>query len=190
MPYLPNCKNKNRKSENFLTYILYTSKFLYRRIVFVFFFFYMAISNRDAAAFRNFSFGYNLCMYMLDVGARIKRFHDYHHFEDQFLMYIYKFRLLRFIFLQEWELLVISKLEWKIVAVTSFDFVDHIMEQIKWKRRNDSMLRRHMLTLISFCYIGKYYFTQPIWLYMRDDFTQTIPLNIYVEFCKMPKITH
>lgn len=57
---------------------------------------------------------------------------------------------------QEWELLVISKLEWKIVAVTSFDYVDHIMEQIKWKRRNDSMLRRHMLTLISFCYIGKY----------------------------------
>lgn len=57
--------------------------------------------------------------------------------------------------LQEWELLVISKLEWRIVAVTSFDYVDHIMEQIKWKRRNDSMLRRHMLTLISFCYIGK-----------------------------------
>ncbi|XP_022170567.1 G1/S-specific cyclin-D2-like [Myzus persicae] len=55
--------------------------------------------------------------------------------------------------MREWELLVISKLEWRIVAVTSFDYVDHIMEQIKWKRRNDSMLRRHMLTLISFCYI-------------------------------------
>lgn len=59
--------------------------------------------------------------------------------------------------LQEWELIVISKLQWRIVAVTSFDYVDPIMEQIKWKRRNDSMLRRHMLTLISFCYIGKYY---------------------------------
>lgn len=66
---------------------------------------------------------------------------------------------------QEWELLVISKLEWKIVAVTSFDYVDHIMEQIKWKRRNDSMLRRHMLTLISFCYIGKYDTT--IYLYAQ-----------------------
>lgn len=60
-----------------------------------------------------------------------------------------------FFIFKEWELLVISKLEWRIVAVTSFDYVDHIMEQIKWKRRNDSMLRRHMLTLISFCYIGK-----------------------------------
>ncbi|XP_050548795.1 G1/S-specific cyclin-D2-like [Daktulosphaira vitifoliae] len=62
--------------------------------------------------------------------------------------------------MREWELLVISKLEWKIVAVTSFDYVDHIMEQVKWKRRNDSMLRRHMLTLISFCYIEPEFITK------------------------------
>ncbi|XP_017770767.1 PREDICTED: G1/S-specific cyclin-D2-like, partial [Nicrophorus vespilloides] len=53
--------------------------------------------------------------------------------------------------ISNWELLVLSKLQWKLSAVTGFDYVDHIIGRFPWG--NDSqLLRRHSHTLVSICY--------------------------------------
>ncbi|XP_055532732.1 G1/S-specific cyclin-D3-like [Wyeomyia smithii] len=52
--------------------------------------------------------------------------------------------------IRSWELLLISKLEWNITAVTAFDYVDQIMERAKWGG-DDSRLREHAHTLIHVC---------------------------------------
>lgn len=56
---------------------------------------------------------------------------------------------------QNWELLVLSKLQWNIASITGYDFVDQILERCTWG--NDTQLiRRHAHTLVSICYTGKY----------------------------------
>lgn len=57
--------------------------------------------------------------------------------------------------LQSWELLMISKLEWNITAVTAFDYVDQILERVNWGS-DDSRLREHAHTLIHVCSTGKF----------------------------------
>uniref|UniRef100_A0A182Q5L7 Uncharacterized protein n=1 Tax=Anopheles farauti TaxID=69004 RepID=A0A182Q5L7_9DIPT len=52
--------------------------------------------------------------------------------------------------IKSWELLLISKLEWNINAVTAYDYVDHILERAKWGS-DDSRLREHVHTLIHVC---------------------------------------
>lgn len=52
--------------------------------------------------------------------------------------------------IRSWELLMISKLEWNITAVTAFDYVDQILERVKWGS-DDSRLREHAHTLIHVC---------------------------------------
>lgn len=52
--------------------------------------------------------------------------------------------------IRSWELLMISKLEWNITAVTAYDYVDHILERVKWGS-DDSRLREHAHTLIHVC---------------------------------------
>ncbi|XP_055599409.1 G1/S-specific cyclin-D2-like [Uranotaenia lowii] len=52
--------------------------------------------------------------------------------------------------IRSWELLMISKLEWNITAVTAFDYVDQILERVNWGH-NDSRLREHAHTLIHVC---------------------------------------
>uniref|UniRef100_A0A182TNT1 Cyclin N-terminal domain-containing protein n=1 Tax=Anopheles melas TaxID=34690 RepID=A0A182TNT1_9DIPT len=52
-----------------------------------------------------------------------------------------------------WELLLISKLEWNINAVTAYDYVDHILERVKWGS-DDARLREHAHTLIHVCNTG------------------------------------
>ncbi|XP_058065470.1 G1/S-specific cyclin-D2 [Anopheles bellator] len=52
--------------------------------------------------------------------------------------------------IRSWELLLISKLEWNINAVTAYDYVDHILERVKWGS-DDSRLREHAHTLIHVC---------------------------------------
>ncbi|XP_050080730.1 G1/S-specific cyclin-D3 [Anopheles maculipalpis] len=52
--------------------------------------------------------------------------------------------------IRSWELLLISKLEWNINAVTAYDYVDHILERCKWGS-DDSRLREHAHTLIHVC---------------------------------------
>ncbi|KFB49792.1 AGAP012299-PA-like protein [Anopheles sinensis] len=54
-----------------------------------------------------------------------------------------------------WELLLISKLEWNINAVTAYDYVDHILERAKWGS-DDARLREHAHTLIHVCNTGKF----------------------------------
>lgn len=49
---------------------------------------------------------------------------------------------------------MISKLEWNITAVTAFDYVDQILERVKWGS-DDSRLREHAHTLIHVCSTGK-----------------------------------
>ncbi|KAJ8935124.1 hypothetical protein NQ314_012988 [Rhamnusium bicolor] len=52
-----------------------------------------------------------------------------------------------------WELLVLSKLQWNISAVTGFDYIDQVIERCSWGSEN-SLLRRHAHTLVSICYTG------------------------------------
>lgn len=53
--------------------------------------------------------------------------------------------------LRRWELLVLSKLQWNVTAVTGFDYVDHVLERLPWTRR-DATVRRHAHTLVALCY--------------------------------------
>lgn len=55
---------------------------------------------------------------------------------------------------QNWEMLILSKLQWDVCGITGFDFVDHILERCSWG--NDTpLIRRHAHTLVSICYTGK-----------------------------------
>lgn len=50
-----------------------------------------------------------------------------------------------------WELLVLSKLNWNVAAVTGFDYIDQIIERHQWGAES-TLLRRHAHTLLSIAY--------------------------------------
>lgn len=64
--------------------------------------------------------------------------------------------------MQRWELLVLSKLQWNVTAVTGFDYVDHVLERVPWTRRN-TIVRRHAHTLVALCYTGNYSTQHTTW---------------------------
>ncbi|XP_056642350.1 G1/S-specific cyclin-D2-like [Diorhabda sublineata] len=53
--------------------------------------------------------------------------------------------------ISSWELLVLSKLQWNILAVTGFDYIDQVLERCSWGHESQ-FLRRHANTLVSMCY--------------------------------------
>lgn len=55
--------------------------------------------------------------------------------------------------LQNWELVVLSKLKWNVTAVTGFDYVDHLLERFTWGDA-EARIRRHALTLVAISYTG------------------------------------
>nr|XP_022903407.1 G1/S-specific cyclin-D2-like [Onthophagus taurus] len=68
--------------------------------------------------------------------------------------------------IQSWELLILSKLQWEMSAITGFDYVDQVIGRCSWG--NDStLLRRHSNTLVSVCYTGKFLGISPIELYQE-----------------------
>lgn len=50
-----------------------------------------------------------------------------------------------------WEILVLSKLQWNLAAVTGFDYIDQLIERSTWGQ-DSPYLRRHAHTLVSICY--------------------------------------
>ncbi|KAJ6647350.1 G1/S-specific cyclin-D2, partial [Pseudolycoriella hygida] len=52
--------------------------------------------------------------------------------------------------LLNWEILVLTTLEWLLTAPTSYDFIQHIAERVPWGRENINIIR-HALTLNSVC---------------------------------------
>lgn len=50
-----------------------------------------------------------------------------------------------------WEILVLSKLQWNLAAVTGFDYIDQLIERSAWGQ-DSPYLRRHAHTLVSICY--------------------------------------
>ncbi|KAK6625766.1 hypothetical protein RUM43_006065 [Polyplax serrata] len=54
----------------------------------------------------------------------------------------------------DWELLILSKLQWNIAAVTGFDYIDHILDRVPWGMENP-LIRRHASTLVGICYTGR-----------------------------------
>lgn len=55
---------------------------------------------------------------------------------------------------QNWEILILSKLQWNIAAVTGFDYIDHIIDRVSWGTESP-LIRRHAATLVGVCYTGK-----------------------------------
>ncbi|KDR14730.1 G1/S-specific cyclin-D2 [Zootermopsis nevadensis] len=55
--------------------------------------------------------------------------------------------------IKNWELLVLSKLQWIVTAVTGFDYVDHVLERVDWSKESP-LIRRHAHTLVGLCYTG------------------------------------
>ncbi|XP_050298699.1 G1/S-specific cyclin-D2 [Anthonomus grandis grandis] len=49
-----------------------------------------------------------------------------------------------------WEQLVLSKLQYKLSAITGYDYIDHVIERCSWSQ-NHELLRRHAHTLVSIC---------------------------------------
>ncbi|EEB09987.1 G1/S-specific cyclin-D2, putative [Pediculus humanus corporis] len=56
--------------------------------------------------------------------------------------------------MKDWELLILSKLQWNVAAVTGFDYIDHIIDRVSWGTENP-LIRRHASTLVGICYTGK-----------------------------------
>lgn len=55
---------------------------------------------------------------------------------------------------QEWEVLLLSKLDWDMSAVIAFDFVEHIIQRVTilyGSGFNTDLVRRHSETLITMC---------------------------------------
>ncbi|KAJ9601044.1 hypothetical protein L9F63_000779, partial [Diploptera punctata] len=53
--------------------------------------------------------------------------------------------------MRSWEMLVLSRLKWNVTAITGFDFVDHVLERVKWSKESP-LIRRHAHTLVGLCY--------------------------------------
>ncbi|XP_060531146.1 G1/S-specific cyclin-D2-like [Cylas formicarius] len=53
--------------------------------------------------------------------------------------------------IQSWELLLLSKLQYNLSAVTGFDYIDQVIERCSWGDQSN-LLRRHSHTLVSICY--------------------------------------
>ncbi|PSN57267.1 G1/S-specific cyclin-D2 [Blattella germanica] len=56
--------------------------------------------------------------------------------------------------LEHWELLILSRLNWNMTAITGFDYVDHILHRVEWSNEN-SLIRVHAHTLVGLCYTRK-----------------------------------
>ena len=56
-------------------------------------------------------------------------------------------------FIQQWEMLVVAKLNWDLNLVTAVDFVDVLLGRLGIMR--DSVLRRHAVTFVSIAVTGK-----------------------------------
>ncbi|XP_075234916.1 G1/S-specific cyclin-D2-like [Lycorma delicatula] len=50
-----------------------------------------------------------------------------------------------------WEMLVLSKLQWRMTAITGSEIVNHVLERMTWSR-GKQQIRRHAHTLLSLCY--------------------------------------
>lgn len=68
-------------------------------------------------------------------------------------MKVYSLTLCLVCLLQQFEVVVLSRLEWDLSAVTGFDYVDHVLERVSWSR-NQPLVRRHARTLVDLCYTG------------------------------------
>ena len=63
------------------------------------------------------------------------------------------FIILFFFLFQEWEVLLLSKLDWDMSSVIASDFVEHIIQRVRqlplgW---NPELIRRHSETLVAMC---------------------------------------
>ncbi|KAK9498134.1 hypothetical protein O3M35_004012 [Rhynocoris fuscipes] len=56
--------------------------------------------------------------------------------------------------LRDWEMLIMSKLRWKVYAVTGCDFIEHLLQELDVS--NDSRIRDHAHTLLALACTGKY----------------------------------
>ncbi|RZF43718.1 hypothetical protein LSTR_LSTR004231 [Laodelphax striatellus] len=54
--------------------------------------------------------------------------------------------------LLDWEMLLLSKLSWRLTAITGYDVMDHMIHRLPWSR-DDVALRSHSLSMIAFCCI-------------------------------------
>ncbi|XP_063232258.1 G1/S-specific cyclin-D2-like [Bacillus rossius redtenbacheri] len=52
--------------------------------------------------------------------------------------------------LHAWELLLVTKLEWRLSAVTALDCADHALQRLPWAGQSP-LLRAHAHTLVSVC---------------------------------------
>lgn len=61
--------------------------------------------------------------------------------------------IILFFWFQEWEVLLLSKLDWDMSSVIASDFVEHIIQRVRqlplgW---NPELIRRHSETLVAMC---------------------------------------
>ena len=64
--------------------------------------------------------------------------------------------------LQEWEVLLLSKLDWDMCAVIALDFVEHIIQRVQslgWN--NSDVIRRHSESLVAICSANHTFYNLP-----------------------------
>lgn len=71
---------------------------------------------------------------------------------------IFLFNSLYFIFLQQWELIVLNKLKWNISSVTPLDFLEHLLVRLPINKQHTdvSKIKKHAQAFISLAARGKF----------------------------------
>lgn len=82
-----------------------------------------------------------------------------------FFLYIFAFLLIvsflsHFISMQQWELIVLSKLKWNISSVTPLDFLEHLLVRlpISSQHTDISKIKKHAQAFISLAARGEFVF--------------------------------
>lgn len=63
-----------------------------------------------------------------------------------------------FLLLQQWELIVLSKLKWNISSVTPLDFLEHLLIRLPISNRHTDInkIKKHAQAFISLAARGKF----------------------------------
>lgn len=79
--------------------------------------------------------------------------------------------------LQEWELVVVEKLNWDLAAVVSNDFIEPIVRRLPLPSDDLPLIRKHVQTLMALCATG----TPPLDLSPSSDVCHLLitPKNMY-----------
>ena len=80
-------------------------------------------------------------------------------------------------FLQQMELLVLSKLKWDLASVTPHDFMEHFLSKLNIHPGTKQILRKHAQTFVALCATGMRR-TSSSFIRSGDDMSRDLTLTL------------